>query len=461
MLRVSATSSLIFVSIVLQFASAAVPFGASAYAQLSAPGPSSSPQADSSQAARSAYARAVAAYRKRDIPTARREMKLAVEAWPTQQAYLESSLGLAVLAHDTADVANWLGRLADLGIGTPARDDSSFRAFAGVPVFDDALDRLTKATAPIARSRVRFSVPDTMFHPEGVAFDARTGRWFVGSVRQRRVVAVDRDGAVSDFVRAGADGIGGVFGMAVDAEHRTLWIATTSLPRMQGFVATDSGRVGVYGYDLDTGQLRRSAWAPRDSSVHHTFGDVTVAPNGDLYVSDSEAPWLFTLPLGGDSLVRFATHPLFRSLQGMAIAPDGATMYAADYSNGLLRVDLRSRSVTPLRVPPRVTLLGVDGLYWRGGALVGIQNGIAPPRVARFCLEADGRGVRALEVVDRNPSLADEPTLGVIAGDSLFYVGTSQWDKFDDAGQRAARSVLRPVAVLGVALESRAGCRLQ
>jgi hypothetical protein len=417
-----------------------------------------SPQADSAATARAAYGRAVAAYRKKDFVTARIEMARAAAAWPTQQAYLENSLGLAALARDTADVARWLDRLARLGIGRGGAD-SSFRALAGAPAYEAAVRRLETATAPAPRSRVRLTIADTMMHPEGVAFDSRTGSWFVGSVRQRRVVVVGRDGSAHDFVHPAADGIGGVFGMAVDEARRTLWVATTSLPRMQDFAVTDSGRVGIYGYDIDTGRLRRHVWAPRDASVSHTFGDVAVAPNGDVYASDSQAPWIFRLAAGGDSLERFATHALFRSLQGMAVTPDGATMYVADYSHGLLRVDLRSRSVTPLRAPPNVTLLGVDGLYLHRGALIGVQNGVAPARIARFCLDADGGGVRRLEMVDRNPALADEPTLGVVVGDSLFYVATSQWDKFGDAGTRVAHSALRPATVLGVALDSKTACR--
>ena len=84
---------------------------------------------------------------------------------------------------------------------------------------------------------------------------------------QRRVVAVERDGTSHDFVRPAADGVAGVFGMAVDSVARRLWVSTTVLPRMEGFTAADSGRVGVYGYDLDTGRLVRKAWMPRDSSV--------------------------------------------------------------------------------------------------------------------------------------------------------------------------------------------------
>jgi sugar lactone lactonase YvrE len=198
---------------------------------------------------------------------------------------------------------------------------------------------------------------------------------------------------------------------------------------------------------------------PRDSSTAHTFGDVAVAPNGDVYVSDSEAPWILRLARGSDSLVRFITHPLFRSLQGMAITPDGATMYVADYSHGLLSVSLASHDVTPLGSPQSMTLLGVDGLYLHHGALIGVQNGVIPARVARFCLDSTGRSVRRLEMLDRNPAMADEPTLGTVVGDSLFYVATSEWEKYDDSGKRIEGTRLRPVTVLGVSLESGAACR--
>jgi len=115
--------------------------------------------------------------------------------------------------------------------------------------------------------------------------------------------------------------------------------------------------------------------------------------------------------------------------------------------------------VSMMHVPTNVTTLGIDGLYLHRGALIAVQNGIVPARLVRFCLDAHGRGVRRAELLDRNPALADEPTLGTIVGDSAFYVATSQWDTFDDAGRRAAGTTLRPAAVLGVALESAAACR--
>jgi hypothetical protein len=142
----------------------------------------------------------------------------------------------------------------------------------------------------------------------------------------------------------------------------------------------------------------------------------------------------------------------------MAIAADGRTMFVADYSHGLLRIDLASRAVSHVSPPPNATLLGIDGLYLHHGALVGVQNGVTPPRVARFCLDTMGKVVRRVETLDRNPSLVDEPTLGAIVGDSLFYVATSEWEKFDDDGKRVAGVTLRPATVVALALASDVAC---
>ena len=433
----------------------------SAHAQLTGSTASApSTRADSAQRARAAYRLAVAAYGRHDLVGARREMLRAADAWPTQQAYLEAAARLAAIAGDTADAVHWLDRLAQLGIGNEVANDTMFRAMAGAPAFAAAASRLQNATAPVVRSRVRLTVADSTLHPEGIAFDPRHERWFIGSVRQRRIVAVERDGSSHDFVGARSGGLAGVFGMAVDSVRRTLWVATTALPRMVGFTPADSARVGVFAYDLESGRLGREVWLPRDSAMAHTFGDVAVAPNGDVYVSDSQAPWIFKLAAGADSLERFLTHPLFRSLQGMAITPDGATMYVADYSHGIIQVSLVSRTVIPLAASHGVTQLGVDGLYWHRGSLIAVQNGVAPARIVRFCLDSNGRSIRLLETLDRNPSAADEPTLGTIARDSLFYVATGAWEKYDDSGKRIAGTRLRLATVLALSLGASPSCTM-
>jgi hypothetical protein len=160
-----------------------------------------------------------------------------------------------------------------------------------------------------------------------------------------------------------------------------------------------------------------------------------------VFVSDSRDPVLYRLPAEGGELQPFR-HPLFRSLQGIAPAPGALMVFVADYSHGLLKVDLASGEVTRLADAPGVTSLGCDGISWHDGAIVAVQNGVFPPRVMRFELDSAWNRIVRADVLDRNPALADEPTIGTIVGDQFIYVGNSQWEKYDDNG------VLRPGAVL-------------
>ena len=190
----------------------------------------------------------------------------------------------------------------------------------------------------------------------------------------------------------------------------------------------------------------------RPSAAGHTLGDVTVAPTGDVFMTDSRDPVLYRLRRGRSVLEAYRD-PEFRSLQGVAPAPDGQHVYVADYSHGLLRVDLATNAAIRLADARSSTSLGVDGLVWFEGSLIGVQNGIAPARIVRFFLDESGTRITRQEVLDRNTAIADEPTIGVIAGRSYVYVANSQWDKHDDHGKRVQGSVLAPTVLLSVPLK--------
>jgi hypothetical protein len=78
-----------------------------------------------------------------------------------------------------------------------------------------------------------------------------------------------------------------------------------------------------------------------------------------------------------------------------------------------------------------------------------VQNGIAPSRIVRVRL-APGPRITGLEVLDRNPAVADEPTMGVVAGDNFVYVANSQWEKYDEAGARRLDRELTAPTLLSV-----------
>jgi sugar lactone lactonase YvrE len=144
---------------------------------------------------------------------------------------------------------------------------------------------------------------------------------------------------------------------------------------------------------------------------------------------------LYRLRPGVDTLERFR-HPLFRGLQGMAPTPDGQFVYVADYALGLLRVRLRDGSVIRLADAPGSTSLGCDGIVLHRGAIVAVQNNVAPARIVRFALSTAGDSIVSAHVLDQQPAHAPEPTIGTMVGDRFVYVANSQWNSHDAQGRR-------------------------
>jgi hypothetical protein len=111
-------------------------------------------------------------------------------------------------------------------------------------------------------------------------------------------------------------------------------------------------------------------------------------------------------------------------------------------------LDLAGRGVTLLQTADSVLALGIDGLYYHQGHLIGIQNGVVPHRVARFTLSPAGDRILEARVLERAHPRYDEPTLGVPVNGDLFYIANSQWARFGPDGRIADSTVLtRPVVL--------------
>ena len=192
-------------------------------------------------------------------------------------------------------------------------------------------------------------------------------------------------------------------------------------------------------------------WDLAPARLGHVLGDLAIGPLGDVFLTDSNDPVLYRLRPGADSLEPI-TSPFFRSLQGVAPLPNGKTLYVADYSHGLLRVDLATNDVTRLDDAAHTTTIGCDGIAWYTGAIVAVQNGVSPARIMRFVLDSDGRRIIRAELLDRNLPVADEPTIGAVVGREFVYVANSQWEKYTDDGVRKAERPLATSVLLAVPL---------
>jgi sugar lactone lactonase YvrE len=293
-------------------------------------------------------------------------------------------------------------------------------------------------TRKIGTATVAFTLDDPDLLVEGLAYDAATGDFFVSSVHQRKILRVGKDGRARDFVSSGQDGLCGTLGLAIDPRRRSLWATSSCLPEAAGLRADERGKTGVFELDLATGALKVKIELAQPG---HHFNDLIIDADGRLFLADAKGGLIYTVEAGGP-LEPWLPPGMLVSPQGLALTPDGKSLYVADYAKGLARIDRATRAVTWL-VADDAILKTLDGLQRDAdGSLIATQNGIAPPRVVR--IRVDGDRARVETLLMNAPGL-EEPTLGAIVGPDFVFVGAAQWDAFapDKPAPRHATPVYR------------------
>lgn len=373
----------------------------------------------------------------------------ASRAWPTQPAYWTAAARIAARVSDTAAVREAVEALADLHGGASLLADSAVQRLTRESHLGGAVDRLRRNTAPLATGRVVATLRDSAVFAEGIDANPRTDALYVASVRYRTIYEIGADGRVRDLQLSRAARIGAVLGVRVSPDGRSLYATTAGLPMMQEYTAADSSLAAIVRVRIADGAIE-ARWDVAVDQSRHLLGDLAIAADGTVYASDSYAPVLYRLRVGATALESIR-HPLFRSLQGIAVVPGGARLVVADYSHGLLCVDLSTNSVTRILDAPGSTSLGIDGIVWHNDGVIAVQNGIEPARVARFVLDRTQTHIVRVDELDRQPALADEPTIGTLWRGGFAYVANSQWEKYDDH-QRRPGTVLQPTLIVCVPL---------
>ncbi|MBS1794999.1 MAG: hypothetical protein JSS81_14155 [Acidobacteria bacterium] len=392
---------------------------------------------------------AAAAYKARDYAKFLETIDRAAALRPNHARLLYNLAAAESLNDKPAAALAILERLAAMGLVFAVEKDDDFKSLFAEPRFAAVRDAFARNRTPTGRAARAFAIPPKDLIVEGLAYDGATRRFFAGSIHKRRIVAIDADGRVTDFSRPD-DGLWSVSGMRVDEKRRVLWATTTAFPQMENYRKTDEGRSGVFKYDLRTGRLLQKFFVP--DAGKHALGDLTIAKNGDVYASDSAAPNIYRIAAGGDALELFLTSDEFASLQGLAFSDDEKTLFAADYSKGVFRIEMRGRKIAPLAVDPNTNAIAIDGLYFDRGNLVAIQNGFRPHRVARFYLDKKLTAIVRSETLEANNPDFDEPTLGVRVGRDFYFVADSQWSLIDDDG-RLAEDKLKETVILRLKLQ--------
>ena len=134
------------------------------------------------------------------------------------------------------------------------------------------------------------------------------------------------------------------------------------------------------------------------------------------------------------------------------MTPDGKTLYASDYG-GLYRIDVATKAVTRIPVPPDLALNGIDGLVYAEGNLVAIQNGIEPHRILQLALAPGGAAIARGRILEMNDPHFDEPTLGTVVGGALYVSANNQGHRYYDLKNPPRSGDLQDAVILKVPLE--------
>jgi sugar lactone lactonase YvrE len=378
-----------------------------------------------------------AAYDRKDYPAFLDLTAQAAREMPASTRWTYNLACAYALNGRPDDAVATLRRLAERRVSVATEDETDFASLRERADFRDVVARFESLKAPVLKSAVAFRLPEKDLITEGVAHDPKTGAFFVSSVRHRKVVRVGADHAASDFVKEGQDGLWAALALAVDPVRRVLWVSSAPTAPMAGYTKADEGKGALFAFDLSSGRLRHRVDYPGPGP--HGAADIAMSGDGDLFAAISGTGALYRLPKGTLALEELLPAGRLPSPQGIAPSADGRHLYVADYLLGIVRVDRRTKDVTVVTPPADMALEGIDGLVLHGRDLIGIQNGLRPHRVLRLTLDTKGDAIARAEVLESGHPQHDEPTLGVLAGDDLYYVANSQYGAFDKGQLRMER----------------------
>ena len=263
------------------------------------------------------------------------------------------------------------------------------------------------APSPSAPSpSLEFSAPAALA-PFALAHDAVSRRFVVGDRQARRLLVVDEVSRnVVNYVSAASAGFyEHLTGLTIDARRGDLWVVSS-----QG--AEDASVSILHKLQLVSGRVLSEIGLPEDAGPVRLV-DVAVMPDGTVYVLDAIGSRLFRLAPAGSKLqaVKGVTLPPAAAL----VAADDRTLYVGG-PNGVVRVDLTAPSVHPLKSAQ--SLKRMVSLWWRNGALLGVQRLDEGWRIVRLRVDESGMRVRQYSVL----AASSDEIVGTLAPDGFYYL---------------------------------------
>ena len=333
-------------------------------------------------------------------------------------------------------------KVLELGDGFMPRQQDFARVWDD-PAFAAIRDKLEARLPRLDYAPTAFQLEDRGLIPEGIAYDAPSKSFFVGSIAERRILRVHEDGAVSEFVPPGGD-LDSVLGIAVDAPRRLLYAVSTSALTTAG---EQRRRNAVVAFDVDTRRFVQRY----DVGGAQQLNDVTVALGGRVFATDTGSGAVYEIAVKGPGPSREIVAPgQLRFSNGIAASADGKRLYIA-HSTGLAVVDLAGGGMKRVENRTRETVAVIDGLYESQGTLVGVQNVTNPGRVIRISLSPEGDAVVGVKtLLSHHHNMLDTPTTAAVTPRGIFLLATTGVTRYNRKGSIDDPDTVQKPAVLRI-----------
>lgn len=366
-----------------------------------------------------------------------REMPAPTPVFVLRMASVEMHLG------NKAEAIRWMEKYAAMGLTYDVATDDDLKPLAVDGDFAPVVDEMRRRTRAITRAETVCALPLSDLMPEDLAFDKATGTFVVSSIQHHTLYRVklaqsgEAECSIQEMPLDEQAKRWPVLAVSADPVRNLLWMTACAMPGFTGFPKEDEGKASLFAIESSTGKTVRRFDLP--ASGPGVLGDMSVAPDGTVYVSDSLGGGVYRVrgDVSTASLEKIAGD--FFSPQTPVLAADGKRLFVADYTMGIAVIDL-GRANSPGRLnylphPDSIAVTGLDGLYLSGDSLIGVQNGVEPERIMLYRLNTAQTAIISGEVVEQSTRRLGDPT-HVVGLNGWYYVTANVgWNKVDDHGQ--------------------------
>jgi hypothetical protein len=377
----------------------------------------------SAQTISEAYANSLKAYKRKKYDAYLIWTKKLDSLRPMHPTYTYHLASAFALNNKSDQAFSTLKKAVLMNSETGFEKDSDFVSLRNLPQYNQLLSLKERVEKPVLTSQRVVSLSEKSLHPEGFVYLSKKMQWLSGSIRKGKIVAFDiKTGKCTDWLDTNYS----VFAMKPDADEKYLWIATSAMEEMEGFKPEIDGEAEILKVNIKTKTIESRYNVPGK----HIYGDLVVAKNGIVYISDSFNPVVYKIE---DNLMvpLFSINDRICNLQGLAFNADESKLYLADYFNGIAEIPVANPAVRRwLAFPDGTIQKGIDGLAWYNNSLIAVQNGVKPIRIIRYLLDNSGN-ISGFKTIDNNRPEFNEPAFAYIVKDKCYFFANCPWPAYN------------------------------